>query len=269
MAKSKNPGARVHPDVRAFILTLFDDGWPPSRVFEELQRLQALWRGDGRKSPGDDAVLARFPVTIRSEDFNVSETVVYEMHRARKKTVTASAHLTAQATLRASGTVERRSPWHSRWRWWEHPSLAKAIFPALAALERDWLPMRTALSQEEAEAMAMFLDLAPDLPPQFALSLAHWFVMWTRLPEEERLGRLWTVGEFLRFRPWQSTGALLQYHTFAKLSGLDYIDVNEATGTLWYVRNEQPFIEATNTLVQRIRPDEAAFTLLATILGGR
>jgi len=190
--KTKRPGSRLHPAVRAFIVRMLEAGASSDRVHKELQQLAEDERLRRARLPDDPSL-----PQIQPDDLNVSRDTIKLMKKA----------------LRAQPAESGRT---GEWRWWEaDPTVARLVLAACAEYEsvtgHPWYP----LTLELVERFTRLVELAPGLGQAACLTLASWLLQWESLPDRIRRHRLDDLGLFLSYRPWSSSEAAERYRRVA------------------------------------------------------
>ena len=200
MAKTKEPGRRLHPEVRAFIDHEFARGKSAVQVYRELERLRHDERQRLRRL-GD----------IDADELAVSYRVIAERRAWWVERQRASAPRPPLAEERPLAAAEQdgRPPARSPW-WFSAPDDARVVLTAIAAWESatgvEWR-----LDREVARAIVNFARIAPDLPPYAIVALTDMVERWAYLPGDEERRRWDVLARFLGYRPWSSPEAAARY----------------------------------------------------------
>ena len=198
--KTKRPGSRLHPAVRAFIVRMLEAGASSDRVHKELQQLAEDERLRRARLPDDPSL-----PQIQPDDLTVSVGTIKMMRKA----------------LRAQPAESGRT---SEWCWWEEadPAVARLVLAACAEYEsvtgHPWYP----LTLELVERFTRLVELAPGLGQAACLTLASWWLQWESLPDRIRRHRLDDLGLFLSYRPWSSSEAAERYRRVAARWGVRF-----------------------------------------------
>ncbi len=238
MAKTKEPGKRLVPEVRAFIDAEFDKGKTAIQVYKEIERLRHDER-QRRNRLGDvdpDDLIVSYRVIAERRRWWEDRQRVVQVTASDRGTLTLAQEkatvivkpvgIPSQAQVSTPSLQVRDHQPPASYPWWLlEPDDARAVLTAIAAWESATGTQWGKVSRQAARTIAYLARVAPDLPPHAIGALADQIERWSHLPPTEKDRRWEVLGKFLGYRPWSSPEAAARYAQAAGTS--DHFELTE------------------------------------------